>query len=170
MMTRLAGHPGDEDGGRPAEPSRDDRRGTRAEPSVDEGRRVDRAGDEGSGTVLALALVFLLLAALATLSLVGQAAVARQRAATAADLVALAVAADLAADLPPGSCPARSWAVAVQVARSMTAAPVSCQVLTDGSVLVQVTAAGPGLWAAGVNEWARAGGGEPTPVPRANPP
>ena len=147
MVTPPAGPPGDEGSGPPGAPS----------------------GEEGSGTVLTLVLVFLLLTALATLSLIGRAAVARQRAAAAADLVALAVVAD-APDLPPGSCPARSWAVAGRVARSMAASPVSCQVLTDGSVLVQVAAAGPGSGIGDVSEWARAGGGQPTPVPRAKPP
>lgn len=115
--------------------------------------------------MLMLTLVFVLFAAMATLSLIERAAVARQRAAAAADVVALAVASDAGAVLTPGPCPAGSWAVAEQVAGTVSAAPLSCQVLGDGSVLVQVRSQGPGLGVPGVSEWARAG---PTPV--ANPP
>lgn len=112
--------------------------------------------ERGSGTVLALALGLVVIAAMILTVLLAQAAVAASRAAAAADLAALA-AADAARGLRPGE-PCR---VAESVARRNQASIVSCAEGPDHTVQLRtrldaVTPLGP---ASGL---ARAG---PPPAP-----
>ena len=87
--------------------------------------RPDRH-DRGSGTVLVLTVVMILAAVLAALALLGGAIGARQRAATAADLGALAA----AGALPP------SCAVAAGVVADNGARLVSCTLAGSSAAVV----------------------------------
>ena len=93
-------------------------------------RRVLRA-ERGSGTVLALALVFVLLVAGTAVGLLAQAGVLASRAAAAADLAALA-----AADAARGLAPGEPCAVAAEVAARNDARISSCSI--EGGDTVQV--------------------------------
>jgi len=113
-----------------------------------------RSGDGGSGVVLVLGLVAVVLGIAMLVSGWGAATVARHRAEAAADLAALAAATP---DLP-------DCARAADVAARSGAALVSCTVRGDGSVFVAVTVALPG-WldrlAGGRRPVARARAGRP---------
>jgi secretion/DNA translocation related TadE-like protein len=86
--------------------------------------------DRGSGTVLVLGLIGLVLALTGGVAAVGVCAVARHRAEASADLAALAAA---AADLPSSAC-----SRARTVATAGGAVLVDCRALGDGSVVVDV--------------------------------
>jgi len=90
------------------------------------------AGDRGSGTVLVLAAVALAAALSVAGAAVGQAVVARHRAAAAADLAALAA----VAGAPAGGDP--SCERAVSSATRNGGRLISCAVEADGSVSVEV--------------------------------
>ncbi len=89
--------------------------------------------EQGSGTVVVLVVVMLLLVLFAVVGSLAQVGVARHRAATAADLVALAAASDTAA--VPGPCGGVS---ASSAARHNDAELRRCEVLADGSAQVEV--------------------------------
>lgn len=91
------------------------------------------AHDRGSATVWVLTLAALLGVVAAAVLMLGQAAMVRQRAATAADLAALAAAARQPLD-PGGACPA-----AARVAAAHGARLVSCR--SPDGVVVDVTVA-----------------------------
>lgn len=90
-----------------------------------------QGAERGSGTVLALALVFVLLVAGTAMGLLAQAGVLASRAAAAADLAALA-----AADAARGLAPGEPCAVAAEVAARNDARISSCSV--EGGDTVQV--------------------------------
>ena len=92
--------------------------------------RAPEGPDRGSATIWVLALSGVLAVLAAAVVLVGVAAVARHRAATAADLAALA-AAGRAVLGQPGGCE-----LAAEVARANAARLVSCAV--DGSAVAEV--------------------------------
>ena len=94
------------------------------------GMRV-QGSERGSGTVLALALVFVLLVAGTAVGVLAQAAVLASRAAAAADLAALA-----AADAARGLAPGEPCAVAAEVAARNDARISSCSI--EGGDTVQV--------------------------------
>jgi len=93
-------------------------------------RRIQGA-ERGSGTVLALALVLVLLVAGTAVGLLAQAGVLASRAAAAADLAALA-----AADAARGLAPGEPCAVAAEVAARNDARISSCSI--EGGDTVQV--------------------------------
>ena len=101
--------------------------------------------ERGSGTVLTLGLVAVVLVLLAAISLLGRAQSARGAAQAAADLGALAAAQHLLDSSPSGFGPgptAAACGVARQIAAANGASLTSCEVLDDG--VVRVTTARPG--------------------------
>ncbi len=102
-------------------------------------RRGD--GDEGAGTVLVLGLVSVLCALVIAASGLGAAVVARHRAASSADLAALAAADRTLGRAPGGPCDA-----AGRVARANGGLLVGCRVDPDASVTVRVQVGLPGPW------------------------
>ena len=111
--------------------------------------RTGRGDDRGSGTVLLLALVAVLLVVAALLGLLASAQLARGRAQTAADLGALAGAAHLLAGRVGDPC-----AVAGQAVRRNGGTLAACTDDGRGVLTVRVvvqTATGP------ASAWARAG-------------
>jgi secretion/DNA translocation related TadE-like protein len=116
---------------------------------------VTRAGDdEGAATVIALALVGLLLVAAVTGMLIGDLMAARQRAADTADLAALA---GVAAVLPSerDACEAAAWVAGADGARLR-----ACQLL-GSDVRVTVSCAPRGPW---VRWWRWLFGSVPEPA------
>lgn len=107
--------------------------------------------DRGAGTVLALALGAVVMALLAGLLLLVQASVTASRAATAADLAALA-----AADAERGLASGEPCAVAGDVAGRHEARLTSCKVLGGDEVEVTTELAYPFAWGAATGR-ARAG-------------
>lgn len=91
------------------------------------------AGEEGAGTVLAAALALALLLLTVLVLWLGQAAVSAGKAATAADLTALA-----AADAHRGLSTGVPCQVAAEVAARHNATLLDCKLLGGGSVQVQV--------------------------------
>lgn len=98
-------------------------------PPCEAGRARDR--EQGSGTVLALGLVAVAVALFAGLLLLTQAAVMASKAATAADLAALA-----AADVARGLAPGEPCGAAEGVAARNDARVTSCEVLNGDVVEV----------------------------------
>lgn len=98
--------------------------------------------ERGAGTILALGLGLLLVAACGAVGLLSQALGASSRAASAADLAALA-----AADVERGLRPGDSCAEASKVAGLNDASVVSCEIEVPGStVRVVVEVEGGPLW------------------------
>ncbi|MFD3538914.1 Rv3654c family TadE-like protein [Streptomyces sp. NPDC058662] len=93
--------------------------------------------DRGSATVWATLVVTVLVAVFAGVLLLGQAVLARHRAAAAADLAALAAAATWARG-PEAAC-----AAAVRVARAQGAVVVECRVLGEVAEIRARSPAGP---------------------------
>ncbi len=94
-------------------------------------------GDEGSGTVLTLAGVAALIVLLAGAAGLAQVVAGSQRAGSAADLAALAVAQHI--DPPSAGASECSWeasGLAARVAAVNRAQLISCRVSSDGSVAV----------------------------------
>lgn len=117
-----------------------------------------RGDDRGSGTVLVLCVAALLAATGAVLAVLGAAAVARHRAASAADLAALA-AADRAPEGEPAAC-----AAAAGTARAVGAEVVSCGLEGDVATVVVAVRAGGALRGLGpARATARAGPGRALP-------
>lgn len=114
------------------------------------------AADEGAGTVLALGLVAVLCTAVLACAALGAAVVGRHRAATAADLAALAAADRSVGRVDGPPCPA-----AASVARANGAALTGCVVGADGSVTVTTEATLPRPWAGLGVAQARARSGRP---------
>ncbi|MFF8485534.1 Rv3654c family TadE-like protein [Streptomyces antibioticus] len=112
-------------------------------------------GDEGSATVLSLAVIAVLCVVFGALLAYGQAVVIRHRAAGGADLAALA-AADHWADGERDAC-----ARAGRVARAQGVRLVRCAIV--GEISDVTAASGQGLFRAEVR--ARAGPPEPAPAP-----
>ncbi|MET9099576.1 Rv3654c family TadE-like protein [Streptomyces antibioticus] len=112
-------------------------------------------GDEGSATVLSLAVIAVLCVVFGALLAYGQAVVIRHRAAGGADLAALA-AADHWTDGERDAC-----ARAGRVARAQGVRLVRCAVV--GEISDVTAASGQGLFRAEVR--ARAGPPEPAPAP-----
>lgn len=116
-------------------------RARESEGHVGSGRRVRpavavtwmrvRRSERGSGTVLALAFVLVLLVAGTAVGLLAQAGVLASRAAAAADLAALA-----AADAARGLAPGEPCTVAAEVAARNDARISSCRI--EGGDTVQV--------------------------------
>jgi secretion/DNA translocation related TadE-like protein len=102
--------------------------------------RNDRDG--GAGTVLALGLVAILCALVLACAGLGAAVVARHRAASAADLAALA-----GADRSLGRTPGDPCQAAAGVVRANDAVLTRCRVGPDGSVTVAVLVRLPPPWA-----------------------
>lgn len=125
----------------------------RVRPVVAVTERHILGSERGSGTVLALALVFVLLVAGAAVGLVAQAGVLASRAAAAADLAALA-----AADAARGLAPGEPCAVAAEVAARNDARISSCSI--EGGDTVQV----------GTELFTRSPFGTATGLARAGPP
>lgn len=114
----------------------------------------------GAATVLVLALAAVVTLVAAVCVAVGSVAVARHRAAAAADLVALAVAARVLEG--PGAACARG----ASVAQAQGAALVSCR--SSGEVVdvvVEVRPGGPLAELGTATGTARAGPGQPAPLP-----
>ncbi|KRD45675.1 hypothetical protein ASE38_08830 [Cellulomonas sp. Root930] len=111
--------------------------------------RARRGGDRGSGTVLLLALVAVLLVVAGLLGLLAAAQLARGRAQTAADLGALAGAAQLLAAGSGDPC-----AVAAQTVRRNGGTLAACS--DDGQGVLTVRVAVPTAIGA-ASAWARAG-------------
>ncbi|WP_425862946.1 Rv3654c family TadE-like protein [Arthrobacter sp. TWP1-1] len=91
-------------------------------------------GEEGAGTVLAVGLVFVMLLLTAMVLGLGQAAVAAAKAATAADLSALA-----AADAYRGLSVGSPCQIAADVAALHGASLLDCTLAGDQSVRVSVS-------------------------------
>ncbi|WP_456788900.1 Rv3654c family TadE-like protein [Cellulomonas sp. P5_C5] len=108
-----------------------------------------RRGEQGSGTVLLLALVAVALVVAAMLGLLASAQLARGRAQTAADLGALAGAAQLLVGRPGDAC-----ATVATVVRSNGARLTSCS--DEGAGVVRVRVVVPGA-AGSASASARAG-------------
>lgn len=105
------------------------------------GAGAGRGRERGAGTVLALGLGLLLIVAASGIALLGQAFATAARAASAADLAALA-----AADAERGLRPGPACAVAERVASLNGAAVGSCTVEVPGStvrVVVHIDAGAP---------------------------
>ena len=100
-------------------------------------RFLGRGDDQGSGTVLLLALVAVTLVVAALLGLLGSAQLGRGRAQTAADLGALAAASRLLAGQPGDPCP-----TAAEVVRRNGARLSSCTDEGAGVVTVRVAVRG----------------------------
>ena len=100
-------------------------------------RFLGRGDDQGSGTVLLLALVAVTLVVAGLLGLLGSAQLGRGRAQTAADLGALAGAARLLAGQPGDPCP-----TAAEVVRRNGARLSSCTDEGAGVVTVRVAVRG----------------------------
>lgn len=120
------------------------------------------AGDEGSGTVLVIALLAVALVLTAAVGTLGRAQVTRGRAQAAADLAALS-AADVVA-LPPGvTMTAEAMRTADPCARAVATAErngarvTSCRAGAGGVVAVEVVAGGTGPLAPTAHARARAG-------------
>ncbi|WP_374775106.1 flp pilus-assembly TadE/G-like family protein [Streptomyces sp. NBC_01310] len=113
--------------------------------------------DRGSATVWAALVATVLGAVFGGVLLLGQAVVARHRAAAAADLAALAAAATWAHG-PPTAC-----AAALRVARAQGAALAGCQVEGEVAEVTARVAAGPFTPAV------RARAGPPRPPPPEGP-
>lgn len=111
----------------------------------------DSHSDRGAGTVLALALGAVVMVLLAGLLLLAQAGVMASRAATAADLAALA-----AADAQRGLASGEPCAVAGDVAGRHEARLASCKVLGGDEVEVVTELAYPIAWGTATGR-ARAG-------------
>ena len=94
------------------------------------GRAPGRAAERGAGTVLALGLGLLIVAACGGVGLLGQALAASSRAASAADLAALA-----AADAERGLRPGQTCAVAGEAADLNAAQVVSCAIEIPGNIV-----------------------------------
>ncbi|WP_369069647.1 Rv3654c family TadE-like protein [Kineococcus terrestris] len=128
--------------------------------------------DRGSGTVLVLALGCVALTALLLVLALGGAVVARHRAASAADLAALAAADVLLGRAGGEPCERAARVVTAHGAAAPDAAApvlVACAPAADGSVLVRVAVpvSGP-LGALGpARAAARAGAADPTAHPPA---
>ncbi|MEO6531817.1 MAG: Rv3654c family TadE-like protein [Specibacter sp.] len=116
------------------------------------------ADEEGAGTVLAAALAMALLLLTVLVLGVGQAAVAAGKAATAADLAALA-----AADAYRGISTGVPCLVAADVAAVHGATLLECRLLGSGSVQVKVAFQTSLPWPA--HGQARAGPPPDTPSP-----
>jgi secretion/DNA translocation related TadE-like protein len=101
----------------------------------------DGEREDGAGTVLALGLVALVVALVLAVAGVGEAVVARHRAAGAADLAALA-----GADRSSGRAPGLPCPAAAETARRNGASLVSCVVASDGSVTVRASCRLPRPW------------------------
>lgn len=119
-------------------------------------------GDDGSGTVLAVGLVAVLAMLVLATTTLGAAVVARHRAATAADLAALA-----AADRTTGRASGPACLAAREVAATNNAALTGCTVDPDGSVTVTVQVSLPGSLRRLGSASARARAGRP-PSPGAS--
>lgn len=102
------------------------------------GSRVGPSGqlERGSGTVLVLAVTFLVLTGLLLLGTLAQVVVARRSVAVAADLAALAAARH---GVGPGPCQMGPRRAATVVAEANGADLTECQVLADASVRVQTS-------------------------------
>lgn len=102
---------------------------------------ADAGPDRGAGTPLLLGVVGVLVGLAVTLSLLGQAAVARHRAEAAADLAALAAADVLLGRAEGGACTS-----AARTARDNGASLVSCRPAAGATVTVEVVVRirGPG--------------------------
>lgn len=98
---------------------------------------LERGDDQGSGTVLLLALVAIVLVVAALLGLLASAQLGRGRAQTAADLGALAGASRLLTGQPGDPCPA-----ATEVVRRNGASLLSCTDEGAGVVTVRVVVRG----------------------------
>ncbi|WP_077489020.1 Rv3654c family TadE-like protein [Sinomonas mesophila] len=92
--------------------------------------RPSRLGERGAGTILALGLGLLIIAACGAVGLLGQALAVSSRSASAADLAALA-----AADAERGLRPGSACAVASEAAGLNAASVVSCEVEIPGSTV-----------------------------------
>ena len=125
-------------------------------------RSADRPGaggpEDGAGTVLALGLVLVLATLVIGCAAVGAAVAARHRAATAADLSALA-----AADRSLGRAGGAPCAAAGSVAGANGADLTACAVEDDGSVSVAVSVGLPRPWHGLGTATARARAGRPPP-------
>lgn len=95
------------------------------------------SSDQGSGTVLVVGVVAVLLALLAALVPVCRALVAARLAAAGADLTALA-AYQASPQTTPGACDPLRLAAAEQSAAANAVLLDQCRVLADGTVLVSV--------------------------------
>ena len=105
-------------------------------------RVTSRAGpDEGAGTVLAVGLVAVLGSLVLACATLGAAVVSRHRAASAADLAALA-----GADRAMGRAAGEPCQAAASVARVNATELTSCRVGADGSVTVSVQVSLPSPW------------------------
>lgn len=114
-------------------------------------RRAAVERERGQVTVLAIAVILCTVTAAGAAGLVTVAAVARHQAAGAADLAALAGAADLAVGLPPTV----ACATAARFVQANAAVLVGCTV--SGSDLVVHAATNPGIGLPTVTSAARAG-------------
>jgi secretion/DNA translocation related TadE-like protein len=105
-------------------------------------RAISRTGpDGGAGTVLAVGLVAVLGALVLACAALGAAVVSRHRAASAADLAALA-----GADRSLGRAVGQPCEAAASVARANATALTGCRVDADGSVTVSVQLRLPPPW------------------------
>ncbi|MDP9219170.1 MAG: flp pilus-assembly TadE/G-like family protein [Actinomycetota bacterium] len=105
-------------------------------------RASSRAGsDEGAGTVLAVGLVAMLGSLVLACAALGAAVVSRHRAASAADLAALA-----GSDRALGRATGEPCQAAASVARANATQLTSCRVDADGSVTVSVQVRLPPPW------------------------
>ena len=104
--------------------------------------RSSTHAERGAGTILALGLGLLLVVACMAVALLGQALGASSRAASAADLAALA-----AADTERGLRPGDACSAASETAGLNDAAVVACEIEVPGSIVrVVVTVEGGPLW------------------------
>ena len=121
-------------------------------------RPAHRSGrEEGSGSVVVLAVAAVAVGALLVVSALGAAVVARHRAESAADLAALA-----GADVVLGRAPGDPCGRAAGVVAAHGAAVGGCAVAADGSVTVTATVALPGAFAGLGSARARARAGQAT--------
>ena len=133
-------------------------------------RRGHRAPDRGSATVLVLGWLFVLVAAASLVLATGEVALARRRAATGADLAALAAAMDRTGD------PVTACRLAADYATRNGSELVGCRAAGGAVEVVVSVALPPELRAAGsVRVTARAGpwlgaGSTATPTPTARSP
>lgn len=97
-----------------------------------------RAAERGSGTVLGVAVALVLVVGLAFIGLLAQAAAGASKAATAADLAALA-----GADAARGITPGDACTVAAEVARKHSVRLVRCERTGPGGEIVDVRTALP---------------------------